>query len=251
MTEIEIKQKAEETKRRGDQMRSTLITKPQASMESRMANALAMIAKPGSPAYETAKRERIMRAAEDDAIRKASITERLTSAANVPRLHWTREVSYEVSMPWQKRLSDLTAMLGRQMFIVLCGERGNGKTQIGVELIRHCITSRQAPGRFLVAMEFFIQLRKTMKKDAGQAEDDVVAEFRKPSLLVIDEIGKRGQSEWENNMLFLLLNHRYNDMTDTLLICNLKPGDISESLGPSIMRRVNETGGVIHCDWKI
>jgi DNA replication protein DnaC len=64
-----------------------------------------------------------------------------------------------------------------------------------------------------------------------------------------DEIGKRGESVWEGNLLFELLNNRYADRTDTIVIANLNPQDLAESLGPSITSRLNETGGVIHCDW--
>ena len=50
-------------------------------------------------------------------------------------------------------------------------------------------------------------------------------------------------------MLYELLNHRYNDLTDTLLISNQDVRQAELSLGPAIVSRLRETGGIIQADW--
>ncbi len=95
-----------------------------------------------------------------------------------------------------------------------------------------------------------MEIKSTYAKDSKESEEDVLLKFRKPDLLVLDEIGKRGETEWENRLLFELLNDRYNDVADTLLISNHKPEEFESSVGPALASRVNETGGIIDCNWE-
>ena len=152
--------------------------------------------------------------------------------------------------PWGVERSKLRDMLepstGR--ILALVGGRGNGKTQLAVELMK-LRTEALKSALFSSAVEFFIKIKSTYRKDSDTDEMEVLREFQKPSLLVIDEIGKRGGSEWENTMLFELLNRRYNDMTDTILIDNRTKAEFQETIGPSLASRMNEGGGIIECTW--
>jgi len=38
-------------------------------------------------------------------------------------------------------------------------------------------------------------------------------------------------------------------MNDTILTCNLGTEELAASLGPSIVSRMEEGGGVIECNW--
>lgn len=151
---------------------------------------------------------------------------------------------------WGAELTKLKSMLepstGR--ILALVGGRGNGKTQLAVELMK-ARTAALKSALFSSAVEFFIKIKSTYRKDSETDEMEVLKEFQKPSLLVIDEIGKRGGSEWENTMLFELLNRRYNDMTDTILIDNRTKTEFAETIGPSLASRMNEGGGIIECAW--
>lgn len=152
---------------------------------------------------------------------------------------------------WGESLKKLKAMLepstGRLIGIV--GTRGNGKTQLAVEAMKFK-TELLHQCRFTTAVEFFIRIKATYRPDAEHDEMEVLKEFQKPKLLVIDEIGKRGSSDWENTMLFELLNRRYNDMNDTILIDNRSRQDFTESIGPSLASRMSEGGGIMECGWE-
>ncbi len=151
---------------------------------------------------------------------------------------------------WGARFKSIGDMInsGRGVTIALVGERGNGKTQMSVELMR-VATKQLKWALFTTAMGFFIAVKTSYRRDAEKTEENIMLEYGKPNLLVIDEIGKRSDSEWENNMLFELLNRRYNAIRDTILICNKSKPDFEDYLGPSIASRMNETGGIIECNW--
>ena len=152
---------------------------------------------------------------------------------------------------WGEAFTKLKSMLepstGRLIGIV--GARGNGKTQLAVEAMKFK-TELLHSCRFTTAVEFFIRIKATYRADADNDEMGVLEEFQKPKLLVIDEIGKRGSSDWENTMLFELLNRRYNDINDTILIDNRSRQDFTESIGPSLASRMSEGGGIMECGWE-
>lgn len=149
---------------------------------------------------------------------------------------------------WGEKLASIEATLGDGRLWALTGSRGNGKTQLAVEVMRTA-TGRGMSARYTSAIRFFSEVKATYRRDAEETEIEILDRHRKPKILVVDEIGKRGETEWEANLLFELINNRYGDMTDTILIANLSVADLAASLGPSISGRLNETGGVIHCDW--
>jgi DNA replication protein DnaC len=125
------------------------------------------------------------------------------------------------------------------------GKRGPGKTQFAVELLR---VNRN--GYYATAVEFFMAV-KSSYRDKGDGEESVVKRFAKYALLILDEIGKRGETGWENSLLFEMIDRRYRNMRDTLIISNEDRARFEANIGPSIASRMSETGGLIDCTtWK-
>ena len=149
---------------------------------------------------------------------------------------------------WGATERKLIARIGSGFLVCLAGTRGAGKTQLGVELMRATARAFKRP-RFSSGMKFFMEI-KSGYDGAGPTEKQVLLEFGRPALLVMDEIGVRSESEWENRLLTELINDRYADMRDTLLISNQRASDLERALGPSIVSRMRETGGIIECTWK-
>ena len=150
---------------------------------------------------------------------------------------------------WAARLQLIDGMMGTGFTLGLIGARGNGKTQMGVWLMKFCLRSGKS-ARYTTAAGFFMEIRACFKRDTEHTEEEIVKKYRLPNFLVIDEIGKRSDSDWENTMLFELLNKRYADQTDTLLIANLSPAEFGKTIGASISSRMSEAGGIIECDWE-
>jgi DNA replication protein DnaC len=128
------------------------------------------------------------------------------------------------------------------------GTRGNGKTQMAVEAMRTA-TQRLLSAQYHTAISVFSRIKATFRKDSKESEDDIVRALLKPKLLVLDEVGKRGESDWENTLFFSIVDKRYGDMTDTILVANLEPTAFGECIGASLASRMNQTGGFILADW--
>jgi DNA replication protein DnaC len=175
----------------------------------------------------------------------------LTSAANIPARHFRKtglDILPHAAGEWNDALRNLKSKIGTGFLVALIGTRGTGKTQMGVELIRTQI-NRLKSAQFTTAMDIFLAVKSSYRKD-GQDERVIVAEFCKPRLLVIDEIQERAETPWEDRILTHLIDRRYNDEKDTLLIGNLTPDQFAQHVGASILSRLNETGGIVQCDWE-
>lgn len=148
--------------------------------------------------------------------------------------------------PWMESLDKINHF--KKGFIAaLVGGRGNGKTQLAVcAAASKCNTQSVL---YCTAMDFFIEIKSTFGRNDGDTERDVLSLYSRPSFLVIDEFDKRAATEWENNLLFYLIDRRYRAVKSTLVISNSTPTVFSESIGDSLVSRMNETGGIIICDW--
>lgn len=189
--------------------------------------------------------------------------ERVQQAKDQKRVKFIRELKARWGAParqvaavvrregeWLAKLQALETRLDskRGILVGLVGGRGNGKTQMAVELMRHTVNKMLA-ARFITAIGFFMEIKATYRRESDKTEKAVMDEFCAPQLLVLDEISKRSDSNWENDLLFELLNRRYNDQKDTILISNQPQAELEAFLGASIVSRMNETGGFVPCTW--
>jgi DNA replication protein DnaC len=184
--------------------------------------------------YEELKRQRLEERAQS-----------FFEKANIPKRHASTKVIPEGQ--WGQTYQKLSEKLATGFLSALVGTRGNGKTQLAVELVREN-SKRFRSSKFCCSMEFFIDIKATFRSDK-LTEKDVIGQYHQPELLIIDEVGQRSETEWENRLLFHLVNQRYEDKRDTLFIANLEPEALAAALGPSISSRMNETGGILQCNW--
>lgn len=177
-------------------------------------------------------------------------TQELRLTWNAPKRHCIMD-ELDRSGEWGQVADKLEEKLasGSGILVALVGKRGAGKTQLAVELMK-ANTTRMKSALYVSTTEWFMAIKATYRKGSDQTEIDVIKQYRKPNLLVLDEYGRRGDTEWENNLLFELLDKRYADMHSTILISNQSSADLIESLGRSLSSRLMETGGIVECEWQ-
>lgn len=152
---------------------------------------------------------------------------------------------------WNEQWEKLKSVIGTGIVAVIIGNRGAGKSQMAVCAIRECCKRLLKSARYEKAMNFFLDVRKTYKDNSTfMSESDVVEDYCKPSLLVIDAVENRSESSFENLLLNHLVDLRYDRMLDTLLIGNLTEQQFATSMGPSIVDRIHECGIKIICNWQ-
>lgn len=197
-----------------------------------------------SPEVQAEVNRRELEAREKD---RRMAVERLRMNWGAPSRHVECVTSF--SKGWSEKHRFLLSRLNTGMLVGLVGGRGTGKTQLAVELMREK-TDKLKSALFCSAMQFFIEIKSTYRDDSKTDEAAILNRYQSCGLLVIDEVGKRGGSEWENNLLFELINRRYNDRKDTVLIDNRTKAEFIETIGPSLASRMNECGGIVECNWE-
>lgn len=172
------------------------------------------------------------------------------------RYHWDVPKLAEQSVvppggPWGEALERIISITSgaNPSIVAICGECGTGKTLLGVALMKLRTESLKS-ARYVKAMQFFGAIKEAYHQTSQHKPSEVIASYRKPSLLVIDEFGKRGETEWENNQIFNLIDDRYSDITKTtVLISNQTEEEFRKSVGASILSRMAQSGGMINCTW--
>lgn len=146
--------------------------------------------------------------------------------------------------------------------VVLFGDRGPGKTRMAYELAHQAgypdpmmqsrdeAFPRKRPAVYRTAMGIFLEIRDTFRRTSSVSEMDVINELKNAVLLVIDEIQERAETPFEDQKLTAIIDARYREGRPTLLIGNFKNSrELAASISPSIVSRIQEGGGAIHCDW--
>jgi DNA replication protein DnaC len=191
--------------------------------------------------------QRDKEAKEREAWRKAMDIDMTRTGWNAPKRALDAK-DIDFTGQWGATFEKIKARLGEGFLIGLIGGRGPGKTQLGVELMKAHTENRHS-ALYVTATEFFMTIKRAYRDHSSETELDIIKRFRKPSLLILDETGKRAETDWENRLLFELIDKRYQDMSDTLLISNEAQAQFSEAIGPSLASRMNETGGIMQCNW--
>jgi len=181
---------------------------------------------------EQVDRPAITMPAENDALFKS------TGFAARYRPEWQRPTSEG----WVDMFDRATKEIKRGGILALVGRRGAGKTQMAAELVRD---HQRARGRYTTAMELFLRLRASFRKDSTESEREIVRALSRCPVLVIDEAQERGGSEWEDRILTHIIDNRYGAQKPTILIANLTAAEMAAQLGPSICDRIKDAGGML------
>ena len=135
---------------------------------------------------------------------------------------------------------------GSDCMLLLCGDRGPGKTQMATYW-----ASKVKNSRYFRAHDLMRAIRgefSDVKQDAIESKQ-TMENAKSCAFLVLDEYSELAGSEYDKRTLTNLLDHRYGDQKSTIIITNTPIKQAPEEVGRSAWSRFEETGGIIHCDW--
>jgi DNA replication protein DnaC len=121
--------------------------------------------------------------------------------------------------------------------LLLTGESGVGKTHLIVALLKGLI-EKGADGLFLDYQELLKRIQSSYDPSLQTAEHRIIRPMLETEVVVIDDLGANRPTDWVQDTINYILNHRYNEKKPTLLTSNLREERMS---GPEGNRRTHET----------
>lgn len=189
---------------------------------------------------------------------KRAKVERLLGRASIPLRFAGKDFdSYEPTTPPAKialtaarkfaEAFDSQSRHGRSL--VLAGGPGTGKTHLAAAIGQHVIREFQSAVMFDTVSHALRRIKDTYRRDSEQTETEVIGTMVACDLLILDEIGAQTGSEHEKQLMFEILNERYQYMKSTILISNLNATELETFLGQRVMDRYRECGVILAFDW--
>lgn len=149
----------------------------------------------------------------------------------------------------RKYAETFPAQMEQGRSLILAGGPGTGKTHLATAIGLHVINEFQAVVVFDPVSHALRRIKETYRPNAERTESQILAGYAECDLLILDEIGAQIGSEHEKQLMFEILNSRYQDMRPTILISNLNAQELEDFMGHRVMDRYRECGVVLAFDW--
>jgi len=133
--------------------------------------------------------------------------------------------------------------------MIMVGGVGTGKTLLASAMLDSLVDNNRC--EIIKVIDLIRHLKSTWSKDSESNEEDLIKYFVKLDLLILDEVGSQFGSDTEKLFIFDIIDGRYQDMKQTVLISNLDIDGIKDVIGERCVDRLREGGGsMIAFDWK-
>lgn len=104
-------------------------------------------------------------------------------------------------------------------WLVLKGGYGCGKTHLAAAIANHRLNLGH-PVLFINTPDLLDHLRAAYSPHAETTYDERFEQVRNASLLVLDDLGTQSNTEWAQEKLYQIFNHRYNMRLPTVITTN-------------------------------
>ena len=120
--------------------------------------------------------------------------------------------------------------------LLITGTCGTGKTHLAVAIL-HAILDSGCPGLFCTVPDLLTEIRKSYKEDYDSKKIKNVMNAR---LLILDDLGAEKTTDWVQEQLYLIINHRYEYELSTIITSNLDIGQLAQKIGERSASRLLE-----------
>jgi len=132
---------------------------------------------------------------------------------------------------------------------VFVGKPGTGKTHLAVGIALHIMREGRTV-RYATVQRAVRRIKDTWHRESKERESDALRSMTEVDFLILDEIGVQFGSDFEKNLLFEVLNARYENRRPSVILSNLNQQEVQGYLGERVVDRIREDGGrVITFDW--
>lgn len=125
------------------------------------------------------------------------------------------------------------------------GKPGTGKSMFALKVLHEQTRMYALQGRdyrsfaFISVPDMFAKMKQQIS--CGGNEYELLDKYRQAKWLVLDDLGIVKNSSWEFNILYLIINHRYEHLLPTIITSNFDLIELAQMLDDErITRRIAE-----------
>ncbi|MCC6128298.1 MAG: ATP-binding protein [Acidobacteria bacterium] len=104
--------------------------------------------------------------------------------------------------------------------LLITGPAGVGKTHLAVAILAELVESKFVRGLFCDFTDLLERIQATYTPGSDENADEILEPCRETELLILDELGARRPTDWARDVLYGLLNTRYNRRRLTVITTN-------------------------------
>lgn len=132
--------------------------------------------------------------------------------------------------------------------LILTGNPGTGKTHLSIGLGRE-LASVGWHVAYVNLTNLIRRIRSTWT-DETQSEDEIIRRLQDLNLLIIDEVGAQTGSDNERNIIFEIVNGRYEQVKPTIIISNYSVKEVADFISERSVDRITQGGAVLNFTWE-
>tara|TARA_R110002012_G_scaffold152101_1_gene312037 strand:- start:300 stop:1064 length:765 start_codon:yes stop_codon:yes gene_type:complete len=133
--------------------------------------------------------------------------------------------------------------------LIMVGGVGTGKTLLASAILDSLVDDYNCD--IIKTIDLVRELKATWSKDSKYTEESLIEYYSNLDLLILDEVGSQFGSDTEKLFIFDIIDGRYQNMKQTILISNLDINGIKDAIGERCVDRLREGGGsMIAFNWE-
>jgi DNA replication protein DnaC len=194
--------------------------------------------------------------------KRENLGARLVAEARIPRRYHHCDLTTFLSYgneSLERAVKLATALAeefpARERGLFLLGPPGVGKTHLAVAVLKRIVDRTFAHALFYDTRDLLRLIRNTYDPVVQATEIEVLRPVLEADLLVLDDLGAEKTSEWVEETLNHIVNHRYSERRTTLFTSNYDdkpdqtdPDSLVFRIGLRMRSRLHEMCEFVHLD---
>lgn len=106
--------------------------------------------------------------------------------------------------------------------LLLVGPAGRGKTHLACAILSELVATKGVTGLYVDFSDLLMKITTSFRPDADISKESVLTPYAEAEFLVVDELGASKPHPWVLDVLYSLLNTRYNRKRITVATSNFE-----------------------------
>jgi DNA replication protein DnaC len=124
--------------------------------------------------------------------------------------------------------------------LLFIGQVGTGKTHLTAAIANYLMFEKIIPVKFGNVTTLLGEIKNSYNDEESASESDLIYMLSNVRLLIIDDLGKEKCTEWSNNIIYTIINNRYENYKPTIVTTNLSIKELENQIGDASVSRLIE-----------